>query len=120
MEQLQKAIGVLPRLAICTKAGTGLLAGVKKVFPWAEHRECFRHMMENMKKRFTGQVYAENMCLATRVYSTGKHDYFMSKVFQACPQIQTWINERHTHLWARSKFSPDIKCDYINKNLAEC
>jgi transposase-like protein len=56
MEQLQKAIGVLPRLAICTDAGTGLLAGVKQVFPWAEHRECFRHMMENMKKRFTGQV----------------------------------------------------------------
>ncbi|CAO2169609.1 unnamed protein product, partial [Urochloa humidicola] len=23
-------------------------------------------------------------------------------------------------LWARSKFSPDIKCDYINNNLAEC
>jgi hypothetical protein len=22
-------------------------------------------------------------------------------------------------LWARSKFSPDIKCDYINNNLAE-
>jgi hypothetical protein len=29
------------------------------------------------------------------------------------------LNERHHHLWARSKFSPDIKCDYINNNLAK-
>ena len=81
MEQLKKAIGVLPRLAICTDACPCLIAAVKQVFPWAEQRECFRHMMENMKKRFTGQVYAENMWPAARAYSVGKHDYFMSKVF---------------------------------------
>ena len=56
MEQLGKAIGVLPRLAICTDACKGLESAVKEVFPWAEQRECFRHLMENMKKNFTGGV----------------------------------------------------------------
>ena len=34
--------------------------------------------------------------------------------------MQDWLNAHHKLLWARSKFSADIKCDYINNNLAEC
>ncbi|WVZ70929.1 hypothetical protein U9M48_019558 [Paspalum notatum var. saurae] len=70
----------------------GLIEAVKQVFPWAEHRECFRHLMENMKKNFTGTEYAKYMWPAARAYTPKKH---------------------------RSKFSELIKCDYINNNLAE-
>jgi hypothetical protein len=59
MKQLRNAIGELPKLAICTDACKGLEVAVKQVFPWAEQRECFRHLMENMKKQFTGEVYAK-------------------------------------------------------------
>jgi transposase-like protein len=88
MEQLRKSIGVLLRLAVCSDAGTGLLAALKEVFPWAEQRECFKHMMENMKKRFIGTAHAENVWPTARAYSTSKHDYFMSKALQANPGIQ--------------------------------
>ena len=118
--ELGKAIGVLPRLAICTDACKGLESAVKEVFPWAEQRECFRHLMENMKKNFTGDVYAKNIWPATRAYSAGKHKYFMDKVLEATPGVENWLKKHHNLLWARSKFSPDIKCDYINNNLAEC
>jgi hypothetical protein len=119
MEQLRKAIGVVPHLAICTDACKGLESAVKKVFPWAEQRECFRHLMENMKKYFTGEVYGKNMWKAARAYSPHKYDYFMGKVLEASPGVQNWLNEHHNLLWARSKFSGEIKCDYINNNLAE-
>ncbi|CAO2043102.1 unnamed protein product [Urochloa humidicola] len=119
MEQLGRAIGDVPKLAVCTDACKGLEAAVKKVFPWAEQRECFRHLMENMKKSFTGEVYAANMWPAARSYSAGKHKYFMDKVFAASPNAETWLQKNHNLLWARSKFSTDIKCDYINNNLAE-
>ena len=69
MEQLRKAIGVLPRLAICTDACKGLEGAVMEVFPWVEQMECFRHLMENMKKQFTGDVYAANMWPAARAYA---------------------------------------------------
>jgi len=118
--ELGKAIGVLPRLAICTDACKGLESAVKEVFPWAEQRECFRHLMENMKKNFTGDVYATNMWPAARAYSAGKHKYFVDKVLEATPGVENWLKKHHNLLWARSKFSPDIKCDYINNNLAEC
>ncbi|CAO2167947.1 unnamed protein product [Urochloa humidicola] len=120
MEQLRKAIGVVPRLAICTDACKGLEIAVQQVFPWAEQGECFRHLMENMKKTFSGDVYAANMWPAARSYSPGKFKYFMDKVYASSPEIETWLRKNHNLLWARSKFSPDIKCDYINNNLAEC
>ncbi|XP_012701350.1 uncharacterized protein LOC101765173 [Setaria italica] len=119
MEQLGKAIGVLPRMAICTNACKGLESAMKHVFPWAEQRECFRHLMENMKKKFTGNVYAENMWPVATTYSVAKHNYFMSKVLEASPEVGKWLDEHHNLLWARSKFSSDIKCDYILNNLAE-
>jgi hypothetical protein len=43
----------------------------------------------------------------------------MAKVVAGSPDILSWLNEHDNLLWARSKFSPDIKCDYINNNLAE-
>jgi transposase-like protein len=52
MEQLGKALGPLDKLAVCTYACKGLEAAVKHVFPMAKQRECFRHLMDNLKKRF--------------------------------------------------------------------
>ncbi|WVZ88700.1 hypothetical protein U9M48_035187 [Paspalum notatum var. saurae] len=52
MNQLKKAIGDLSLLAVCTDACKGLENAVKLVFPQAEQRECFRHLMQNFVKRF--------------------------------------------------------------------
>ena len=57
MTQLYKAIGNLLLLAICTDACKGLEKAVKDVFPNAEHRECFRHLMQNFIKRFDGDIF---------------------------------------------------------------
>ena len=57
MTQLHKAIGDLPVLAISSDACKGLENAVKNVFPQAEHRECFRHLMHNFIKRFGGDVF---------------------------------------------------------------
>jgi type IV secretory pathway VirB4 component len=52
MEQLAKVLGPMDKLAVCTDACKGLESAVKQVFPKAEQRECFRHLMDNLKKRF--------------------------------------------------------------------
>ena len=82
-------------------------------------RECFRHLMENMKKYYSGDVYAKNMWPAARAYTPHKFKYFFDKVVAASPGVLTWLKEHHNLLWASSKFSSDIKCDYINNNLAK-
>jgi transposase-like protein len=45
MTQLHNALGDVPILAVCTDACKDLEKTVKDVFPNAEQRECFRHLM---------------------------------------------------------------------------
>ncbi|WVZ50790.1 LOW QUALITY PROTEIN: hypothetical protein U9M48_002013 [Paspalum notatum var. saurae] len=116
MEQLGSAIGPIPNLAICTDACKRLES---VVFPWAEQRECFRHLMENMKRNFTGTEYAKYMWPASRAYTIDKHRYLLNKVLQNTPGLQEWLDKDHNLLWTRAKFSEEIKCDYINNNLVE-
>ncbi|XP_062201788.1 uncharacterized protein LOC133904333 [Phragmites australis] len=59
MRQLHKAIGDLPLLAICTDACKRLENAVKEVFPRVEQRECFRHLMQNFIKRFSGDTFQQ-------------------------------------------------------------
>ena len=75
--------------------------------------------MDNMKKYYTGDVY-DNIWPAARAYSPHRFKYFFDKVLAASPSVTNWLKQHHKLLWARSKFSADIKCDYINNNLAEC
>ncbi|XP_066347842.1 uncharacterized protein [Miscanthus floridulus] len=102
MEQLRKSIGPMEKLAICTDACKGLESAVKIVFPQAEMRECFRHLMENMKKYYNGDVYGKNMWLAARAYSAHKFKFFFDKVLAASPDVQKWLTEHHPFLWART------------------
>jgi hypothetical protein len=44
----------------------------------------------------------------------------MAKVFEASEKVYPYLRDYHNLLWMRCMFNPDIKCDYINNNLAEC
>jgi hypothetical protein len=53
MAQLKRAVGTPCGLTIHTDACKGLAYAVNKVFKGdAEHRECFRHLMANFRKKF--------------------------------------------------------------------
>jgi hypothetical protein len=100
MEQLRNAIGPVPNLVVCTDACKGLEAAVKLGFPWAKQRECFKHLMENMKKRYTGNAYGKYMWLAARAFNPDKYKHFMDKVFSASLDVEKWSNEHPKLLWS--------------------
>jgi transposase-like protein len=55
----------------------GLENAVKQVFPHAEHRECFRHLIQNLIKRLGGDVFQR--C----IYPQEDHiDLKFSNIFQ--------------------------------------
>jgi transposase-like protein len=65
MTQLHKALGDMPLLAICIDACKEIEEVVKLVFPMAEQRECFKHLMNNYIKKYKG---AEHMYPIVRAY----------------------------------------------------
>ena len=118
MQQLQKAIGNPPHLAISSYACKGLENAVKNVYPWAEHRECFVHLMKNFSKRFQGPTFGR-MYPAARTFQPEYHEYLMNKMYAVNKNVEPWLKANHKLKWMRSKFSEAIKCDRITNNVVE-
>ena len=115
MKQLHKAIGDLPLLAICSDACKGLTGAVEEIFPNAEKRECFRHLMQNYVKHFSG---SEHMYPAARAYRSTVFEHHFANVRDVMG-VKNWLDEWHPLLWYRCGFNPAIRCDYITNNIAE-
>jgi hypothetical protein len=118
MTQLRTAIGHLQVLAISSDACKGLENAIQTIFPHAEHRECFRHLMNNFVKRYGSDVNSK-MYPAARAYRESVFQYFFKSVVEANPEVLEWLQSHHYKKWMRCAFNPDIKCDYITSNLAE-
>lgn len=120
MLQFRQAIGSPRGLAICTDAGQAIMTGVGEVFPEAEHRECMFHLVTNFKKRFSGQVFDNQLWAAAyswNQYLFEKHWFAME---EPKPEATNYLRKCHTKMWTRSQFSPRCKVDYVTNNLAEC
>jgi hypothetical protein len=115
MNNLRKAIGHPPLLAISSDPCKGLENVVKVVFLNVEQTECFRYLMENYVKRYVG---AEHMYLVTRVYMKVVHEHHKALV-RRNPEVCNWLDEYHSLLWYRSGLNTAIKCDYMTNNMAE-
>jgi transposase-like protein len=115
MQQLRKAIGDLPVPAVCSDSCKGLTNAMRDVFPNAEKRECFRHLMNNFVKQFPSSEY---MYPDARAYRKEVYDMYIANVKQN-PAIADWLDKFHSLLWYRSAFNPSIKCDYVTNNIAE-
>lgn len=97
MQQLQKAIGNPPNLAISSDACKGIEKAVKAIFPWAEHRECFLHLMKNFVKQFQGPVFGR-MYPAARTFQPAYHDYLMNKIYEASTKVKPYLDQHHSLL----------------------
>jgi hypothetical protein len=115
MENLRKAIGDPPLLAVSSNACKGLANAVKVIFAHIKQTECFRHLMENYVKRFAG---TEHMYPVARVYRKVVHEHHMA-IPRCNLDVCYFLDEYHSLLWYRSGFNPAIRYDYVTNNMAE-
>uniref|UniRef100_J3LDG7 Uncharacterized protein n=1 Tax=Oryza brachyantha TaxID=4533 RepID=J3LDG7_ORYBR len=96
----------------------------------------FRLAVRFLKKKKVGNeafaIIAESELdlKATYTETTDKWTWFMSQLHKAIGNVSPlaicidalgiWLNTYHGSKWYRSSFNPDIKCDYVTNNLAEC
>ncbi|KAL6898078.1 hypothetical protein ACP4OV_006674 [Aristida adscensionis] len=118
MRQLNKAIGSARNLAICTDVCRGMESAVKTAFPDAEHRECIKHLMQNISNKFHGVSFLD-LYAAAFVREPRKFEKYMNSIITACPDVVPWLQKYHSTVWMRSSFNKEVKCDYITNNLAE-
>ncbi|XP_008670606.1 uncharacterized protein [Zea mays] len=120
MTLLKRAIGTPPGLTIHTDACKGLAYGVSQVFgDAAEHRECFRHLMANFRRKYNGEVL-KYMWPCAWACTHERHQVLMDKISETCPNAVAYLRYDHPHLWTRAKFNKICKVDYVNNNISEC
>lgn len=90
MSQLNKAIGNASPLAICTDACKGLENAIEQVFPQAEHRECFRHLMQNFIKKYSSDTFGR-MYPAAKAYRNAVFDHHMKKNLDANSEVEKYL-----------------------------
>lgn len=109
-----------PGLAICSDAGKGIDTAVERVYGYAEHRECMRHLVVNFKKKFHGKVFNDHLWPAAYSWTPRGFDYHMAAIEEKKAAAIAYLNKYHNRLWSRSKYSTSSKVDYVTNNLAEC
>ncbi|XP_022041722.1 uncharacterized protein LOC110944369 [Helianthus annuus] len=97
----------------------GLIPAVSKVFPRCEHRFCLRHIHENMKPRWKGELYKNllwNCAAATTIQAFEKG---MNTIKDEDKALHDWLKEIPAKNWCRAYFSGLAKCDILLNNICE-
>ncbi|GJU28084.1 mutator type transposase [Tanacetum coccineum] len=97
----------------------GLIPAIAQVFPCAEHRFCLRHIHENMKLQFKGDLYKEllwNCASATSMPYFEKH---MDKLRKTDEKTYEWLQKIPPQHWSRAHFSGRAYCDMLLNNICE-
>jgi hypothetical protein len=110
MERLKEAIGTPPGLTFSTYCDQPVMAGVSEVFPYAKHRECMWHFVQNFKKRYSGKVLDDHLWAAAHSWNSYMFDKHIQAMTEANPATILYLQEIHTRLWTRSQYSRRYTC----------
>ncbi|XP_021995761.2 uncharacterized protein LOC110892939 [Helianthus annuus] len=97
----------------------GIIPAIEKVYPKAEHRFCLRHIHENMKPRWKGDVYKDLLWSCASVLTPRGWENAMKAVEEEDKDLHDWLKEIPPRHWSRSHFSGREKCDVLLNNPCE-
>ncbi|XP_071729275.1 uncharacterized protein [Rutidosis leptorrhynchoides] len=97
----------------------GLLPAIERLYPFAKHRYCLRHIHENMKKNYSGVAYKQMLwkCATTTTVPHFKQE--MQKLKDFSEGCHKFLADIQPHHWARSHFSGKTMTDVLLNNMCE-
>ncbi|XP_010421281.1 PREDICTED: uncharacterized protein LOC104706764 [Camelina sativa] len=97
----------------------GLIAAVKVVLPYAEHRMCARHVYANWKKKYAGAEYEDMFWAAADSYYPQQFDRKMQELKEYDPAAFNDLKISLFCPWSRAYFTEFSKCAAVENNLGE-
>ncbi|KAJ9540354.1 hypothetical protein OSB04_026860 [Centaurea solstitialis] len=97
----------------------GIVPAMARVFPSAEHRFCIRHIYENMKKQWKGQVYKDQLWKCASATTVPQFKKCMDVLKAINKDAHKWLNEIPYHYWSRAHFTGRAHCDVLLNNMCE-
>ncbi|KAJ0780372.1 putative transcription factor interactor and regulator CCHC(Zn) family [Helianthus annuus] len=97
----------------------GLIHAIAQVFPATEHRHCLRHIHDNMKATWRGDLYKNLLDGVASASTTQAYEKAMQKVLTESKDLHDWMLKNEPKHWCRAFFSGRAKCDMILNNHCE-
>ncbi|GMY12533.1 hypothetical protein FCV25MIE_07772 [Fagus crenata] len=98
----------------------GLVQCFETAFPTQEHRSCYRHIYNNLKRRHPGILIKELFWRAAQATYIQEFEKVMSELKEVDVGAHKWLDELPLKTWTRSKFTGNAKSDALLNNMCEC
>ncbi|XP_071723044.1 uncharacterized protein [Rutidosis leptorrhynchoides] len=97
----------------------GLGLALDKVFPYAFHRFCERHMYANFRSDYHGMLLRLDFWIAARAFNLHDWNTAMEEMSKHKDEAVRIMARKDKETWARHSFNPFAKCENITNNDVE-
>ncbi|GJW81690.1 60S ribosomal protein L34, partial [Tanacetum coccineum] len=106
-------------MTIISDGHKGLMEAVKNLLPYAEHRQCARHIYANFKKKWNGLHFKSLFWGAAA--STVQHNFYtkLNLIGNIDPEAKQWLVDRNPNSWCRAFFKMDRGCAAYENGISE-
>ncbi|CAI9262730.1 unnamed protein product [Lactuca saligna] len=97
----------------------GLIEAVKELLPYVEHRQCARHICQNLQKKFTGAIYHTLFWRASKATTEHAFKVVMKEIETLNPEAHQYLMEKDPKTWSRAFFQTGRCCDAVENGFSE-
>ncbi|KAF9612982.1 hypothetical protein IFM89_004785 [Coptis chinensis] len=97
------------KLTFMSDRQKGLLASVAEYFPDSNHRYCFRHMYQNFKKTFRGELWENLAWGAVEAYKVQEFTRILGVINKTDSKALDWLDKEPRSCWVRAHFDWTVK-----------
>ncbi|KAJ9566824.1 hypothetical protein OSB04_002790 [Centaurea solstitialis] len=93
---------------------------VKEVMPFAEHRQCARHIYENFRKVYSGVEFRNLFWKASKASYPLEFDRVMHEMKTTNPGAYDYLMKRDPKTWSKAFFGFHSLCEAVENGFSEC
>lgn len=88
--------------------------------PYAEHRQCARHIYENFRKKYSGVEFRNLFWKACKASYVREFERVMDEVRIGNPGAHKYLIDKDPKTWSRAYFELGRACEAIENGFSEC
>ncbi|GJU29551.1 pentatricopeptide repeat-containing protein [Tanacetum coccineum] len=88
-------------LTLMSDQHKGLIEAVKEVMPYAEHRQCVRHIYEGFRKLYSGVEFRLLFWAAAKATYPGLFNKIIEKIKRANPNAYDYLLKKEPKTWSK-------------------
>ncbi|CAI9295760.1 unnamed protein product [Lactuca saligna] len=97
----------------------GMIEVVKELLPYVEHRQCAKHISQNLRKRYIGAQYESIFWKACKATTEVDFKVAMKELEVLDPSAHQYLMDKDPKTWSRAYFQPGRCCDAVENGMSE-